>query len=47
MIYYEPVKVIINALGFAEIILDVLVWHHGLPNSIISNKSSVYLLKFL
>ncbi len=29
MIYYEPVKIIINLLGLVEVILDVVVWYHG------------------
>ena len=35
MVYYEPVKVTINALGLAKVILDVVIWHHSLPNSIV------------
>ena len=32
MVYYEPVKVIINAPGQAEVIVNVVVWHHGLSD---------------
>lgn len=32
IIHYELVKVIINALGLAKLILGMVVWHHGLPN---------------
>ena len=46
MVYYKPVKVTINALGLAKVILDVVVWHHGLPNSIISDKGSLFISKF-
>ena len=46
MVYYEPVKVIIDAPGLAEVILDVVVWHHGLPNSIMSDRGSLFTLKF-
>ena len=46
MVYYEPIKVIINAPGLAEVILDVVVWHHGLLNSIMSNRGSFFTLKF-
>ena len=37
MVHYEPVKLTIDAPGFAEVIIDVVVRHHGLPNPIISN----------
>ena len=30
MVHYKPVKVTINALGLAEVIIDVVVRHHGL-----------------
>lgn len=46
MIYYELVKIIIDALGLAKIILDVVVRYHGLPNSIVSNRGSVFTSKF-
>ena len=36
MVYYKPVKVIINILGFAEIIINVIVRHHGLLDSIVT-----------
>ena len=29
MVYYEPVKVTIDAPRLAEVIIDVVVWHHG------------------
>ena len=35
MVYYKPVKVTIDAPSLAEVIIDVMVWHYGLPNSII------------
>lgn len=37
IMHYKPVKVIFNALGLAKVILDVIVWHHGLSNSIVTN----------
>ena len=35
MVHYEPVKVTIDAPGLAEVIIDVVVRHHGLPDSIV------------
>ena len=46
MVHYEPVKVIINAPGLAKVILDVVVWHHGLPDSIVSDRGSLFTSKF-
>ena len=37
MVYHEPVKVTIDASGLAEVIIDVVVRHNGLPDSIVSN----------
>ena len=46
MVHYEPVKVTIDAPGLAEVIIDVVVWHHGLPNLIVTNKGSLFTSKF-
>ncbi len=37
MVHYEPVKVTIDAPGLAEFIIDVVVRHHGLLDSIVSD----------
>ncbi len=41
MVYYEPVKVTIDTPGLAEVIIDVVVGHHGLPDLIVSDRGSV------
>ena len=46
MVLYEPVKVTIDASGLAKVIIDVVVWHHGLPNSIVTDESSFFTSKF-
>lgn len=46
MAYYDPVKVIIDDLGLAKVIIDVIVWHYSLPNSIVSDWDSVLASKF-
>ena len=46
MVHYKLVKVTINAPGLVEVILDVVIRHHSLPDSIISNKGSFFTLKF-
>ena len=46
MIYYKPVKVIIDIPRLVKVILNVLVWHHSLRDSIMSNKNSLFTSKF-
>ena len=46
MVHYEPPKITIDALGLTEIIIDVVVCHHNLSDSIVTNKSSQFTLKF-
>lgn len=35
MIYYEPVKLIINNKTFAGVIIEAVVWHHELLDLIV------------
>lgn len=37
MVHYKPVQKTIDAPGVAEVIIDVIVRHYGLFNSIVSN----------
>ena len=46
MVYYEPVKVTINAPGLAEVIIGVVVQYHGLPDSIISDWGAMFISQF-
>ena len=46
MVYYKPVKVTINAPGLAEVSIDVVVRHHGLSNSIVTNRGLLFTSKF-
>ena len=46
MVYYEPAKVIIDAPELVEVILDMIVWHHDFPNSIVSDRGSMFTSKF-
>ena len=43
ILHYKAVKVTINAPGFAEVILDVVVRHHCLPGSVVTNSGSLSL----
>ncbi len=46
MVYYEPIKVAINASSLADVILNVIVRHYGLPDSIVSDWGSIFISKF-
>ena len=46
MMHYQPGKVIINALELAKAILDVIVWHYGLPNIIVLDRGALFTSKF-
>ena len=46
MVHYEPVKVIIDALELVEVIMNMVVQHHGLPYSIITDRGAIFTSKF-
>ena len=46
MIYYKSVKVIINASGLADVIIDVVVRHHGVLESIVIDQGLLFTSKF-
>ena len=46
IVYYEAVKVTINVLGLAKVILDVVVQHQDLSHLIVSDKGLLFTLKF-
>ena len=46
MVHYEPVKVTIDAPELAKVIIDVVVWYHGLPDSIVTDRGSLFISKF-
>ncbi len=35
IVHYKPVKVTINVPGLAEVVINVLMRHHGVPESIV------------
>lgn len=45
IVHYEPFKVIINASWLAKVIIDVIVCHHNLLDSITSNQKLVFTSK--
>ncbi len=44
--HYEPVKVTIDVLGLAEVIINIVGCHHGVPESIVMDWDSLFTLKF-
>ena len=46
MVHYEQVKILINVPRFVKVIIPVVVWHHGLPNFIVTDKGSLFTSKF-
>ena len=46
MVHYKPVKITLDAPGLAEVIIDVVVRHHGLPDSIVTDRGSLFTSKF-
>lgn len=41
IVYYKPVKVIIDRLGLAEVILNIVVWHYSFLDLIMTNRGSL------
>ena len=46
MVYYKSVKVTINTPGLVDVILNVVIQHYSLPDSIITNWDLLFTLKF-
>ncbi len=46
IVHYKPVKVTIDVPALVEVIIKAVVWHHGLPDSIVSDCGSVFTSKF-
>ncbi len=46
IVHYELVKVTIDAPDLAEVIIDMVVRHHGVPESIVTDRGSLFTSKF-
>ena len=46
MVHYKPIKVTINAPGLAEVIINIVVRHHGLADSIVIDRGLLFTSKF-
>ncbi len=46
IVHYLLVKITIDVPGLAEVIIDVVVRHHGVPESIVMDRGSLFTSKF-
>ncbi len=46
IVYYELVKVTIDAPGLAEVIINVVVHHQGVSKSIVTDRGLLFTSKF-
>ena len=46
MVHYKLVKISLDAPGLAEVIIDVVVRHHRLLDSIVTNQGFLFTFKF-
>ena len=46
IVYYELVKVTINFLSLAKVIINVVVKYHGLPDLIVTDRGFLFISKF-
>lgn len=46
IVYYKPVKVIINTPRLGKIIFNMVVWYHGLFDLIVTNGSLLFISNF-
>ncbi len=46
IVYYELVKITIDAPGLAKVIIDVIVCHHGVLESIVTDRGLLFTSKF-
>ena len=46
MVHYKPVKITLNALELAKVIIDMVVRHHALPDLVVTDRSFLFTSKF-
>ena len=46
IVYYKPVKLTVNILGLAEVIIDIVVRYHELLDLIVIDQESLFTSKF-
>lgn len=46
MVHYESVQKTLTAEGLTEVIIDTIIRHHGLPDSIVTDRGSLFTSQF-
>ena len=46
IVYYKSIKITIDGPDLAEVIINVVIQHHKLADSIVINRGSLFTLKF-
>ena len=46
IIYYKPIKITINALGFTEVIIDMIMRYHSFPDLTVTNRGLLFISTF-
>ncbi len=46
MVHYKLVKVMIDAPGLTKVIINMVICYHGVPESIITDRGLLFILKF-
>ena len=46
MVYYKPIKVTIDTLDLAKVIINIVIQYHGIPESIMTDQSILFTSKF-
>ena len=46
MVHYEPVLTTLDAEQLAEVLIEAIFKYHGLPDSIITDRGSLFTSKF-
>ncbi len=46
MVYYEPVLTTLDAEQLAKVLVEAVIKYHGLPDSIVTNRGSLFTSKF-
>ncbi len=46
ILYYKPVKVTMDILGLPEVIINMVVRHHRIPESIVTDQGLLFISQF-
>lgn len=46
IVHYKPVKIMINIPGLAKVIINVVIYYHGVLESFVIDKALLFISKF-